>query len=360
MRLTAAVDAYLADMKAEGRINTPVSERSYRDVLVWHSEDVDNRDPRYTNRDDVKRTLNRWPNPNTRAKRLSYLKSFYDWLVEEGMRKDNPARQVRRPKSRPTNVYKLTREEILRVLQAARNPREHRAVWLLGAAGVRSQEARGLRGRHFAREGWIHVSRDIGKGGKERWIPVLEELVPIVAEIRANVELDHFVFAKPVVANPGVNTRWSYDPARGVSQQYLWSMMAELGRRAKVGGPIGAHSLRHAFANHIARGTRIEIAQALLGHADIATTRGYMSDPTLDDLAAAVQGVRYFPGEMRTPVLGAVETDRKPAHAPGRIRTCGPSAPARRAEVVAKLGVVLAELRRSPVLQRAAEEMGRC
>ena len=69
--------------------------------FVWfycldrHGDDVDDRDPRYTNRDDVKRTLRRWSHPNSQSKYRSVLVSFYDWVMEEGLRADNPARQTR-------------------------------------------------------------------------------------------------------------------------------------------------------------------------------------------------------------------------------------------------------------------------
>jgi integrase len=54
-------------------------------------------------------------------------------------------------------------------------------------AGIRNAELRGLQRRHFERAGWIHVSADIAKGGRERWVPVLPELEPIVAEILRTV-----------------------------------------------------------------------------------------------------------------------------------------------------------------------------
>ena len=53
-----------------------------------HAEDVDSRDPAYTNRNDVKRTLAHWANRNTRSKNRSILVSFYDWMVER-MRPSN-------------------------------------------------------------------------------------------------------------------------------------------------------------------------------------------------------------------------------------------------------------------------------
>jgi site-specific recombinase XerC len=104
MRFSAAVDAYVDDMRLQGRMNSPATERDYRSTLNAHGEDVGNRDPRYVGRDDVKRTWARWPHPSSRRKNRAILVSFYDWLVEEGERPANPARQTRRPKARPTSV----------------------------------------------------------------------------------------------------------------------------------------------------------------------------------------------------------------------------------------------------------------
>jgi site-specific recombinase XerD len=116
VRFSRAVDLFVADQRAEGRINSPNTEREYRGSLDKHAEDVDNRDPAYTNRDDVKRTLARWDHPNTRSKNRAILVSFYDWTVEEGHRPTNPARQTKRPRRRKPSRYRLTQEETLRIL----------------------------------------------------------------------------------------------------------------------------------------------------------------------------------------------------------------------------------------------------
>src|SRR5215813_8017455 len=100
MKFSQAVDFYIADMRGEGRINSPNTERGYRDTLNVHAADVGERDPRHTTREDVKRTLARWPGANTRRKNRSILASFYDWAMQElePGRIDNPARQTRAPK----------------------------------------------------------------------------------------------------------------------------------------------------------------------------------------------------------------------------------------------------------------------
>lgn len=320
MKLTAVIDMYLEDMRAQGRINSDVSERSYRDTLVWHAEDVSNRDPRYTNRDDVKRTLARWSNPNTKSKRRSYLVSFYRWLMEEGFRKDNPAEQTPRPRRRPTSVYRLTLEETVKLLTAARSTRERRAIFLCVCAGLRNQEVRGLQGRHFQRAGWVWVSEDIAKGGTERWVPVLADLQPVVEEIRANVRVDDYILPALRAGNPGFNTRQIELPQRPCSQQSLGELVAQVGRRAGIAAHIHPHLLRHAFADHIARYAGMRNAQFLLGHASVATTENYLGKPTMAELEAAVGGFSFAP-TMRTDVLGAAETTLQPAYAPGGIRT---------------------------------------
>src|SRR5947209_1685485 len=126
MKFERAIDLYLTDMRAQGRINSPSSERGYRSTLVAHAEDVGNRDPSYVRRADVKRTLRRWPHPNTQGINRSKLVSFYRWAMEEGYRKDNPAEQVRRPRRRPRQHYRPTQAEAAAMLHAAQGQREQR------------------------------------------------------------------------------------------------------------------------------------------------------------------------------------------------------------------------------------------
>jgi site-specific recombinase XerD len=153
VKFNLAIDLYLADMRSQGRLTSDGSERAYRDTLYLLGDEVSNRDPRTINRDDVKSVLRRWSHPNTQRKNRSVLVSFFDWLMEEGHRKDNPARQTRRPKTRPAEVYRLTLGEVTRMLTSARVTRERRAIFLGICAGLRNSELRGLQGHHFNRPG---------------------------------------------------------------------------------------------------------------------------------------------------------------------------------------------------------------
>src|SRR5271165_3384060 len=161
MRFDQAIDLYIDDMRAQGRLNSRSSVTGYRATLVAHGEDLGIRDPKYAGREDVKRTLRRWKHANTQGTNRAKLVSFYDWTMEEGIRMDNPARQTRRPRRRPVPKSRLTEPEVLAILAAASGRRERRAIYLGLCAGLRNSELRGLQGRHFVRDGWILVSADI-------------------------------------------------------------------------------------------------------------------------------------------------------------------------------------------------------
>jgi site-specific recombinase XerD len=66
-----------------------------------------------------------------------------------------------------------------------------------------------------------------------------------------------------------------------------------LAERAGIRAHVHPHVMRHAFGDHVARHAGIKNAQALLGHADVGTTQIYTGAPTLDELAAAVEGFRF-------------------------------------------------------------------
>lgn len=292
MRFGDAIDLFVADWRNCGHLNSDGTETAYRQVLNAHAEDVGNRDPRTTNHEDCKRTLTRWPHPNTQRSRRAALVSFYDWAMEEGHRKDNPARQTRRPRKRPSVIYRMTRAEVIAFLAAARDDRHRRIAYLGICAGARNQELRGFRGEHFTRrDGFIWFSRDIAKGQKEAWIPIIADLTPIVEEIRTNVADDEYVIPSRYTLDPGRNQRWGERPDTACSSQSLQRAVHQIARDAQIRTHIHPHLMRHAFADHIAKGLGLYAAQGLMRHSDVSTTQGYVGAVTPDELA---QTVRHF------------------------------------------------------------------
>jgi len=82
--------------------------------------------------------------------------------------------------------------------------------------------------------------------------------------------------------------------------------------RAGVSAHVTPHTLRHAYADHIARETDTRIAQHLLGHAHLGTTDTYLGRPRLDDMVAAVKDATYG---IRTDVLGIAQMAQIPLKA---------------------------------------------
>ncbi len=282
------IEDYFRDKRHLGRINSEETVRTCRRVLGLHAQDT-LAGPLRASREDVKRTLARWEHPNTRAREHTVLVSFYDWMLTEGYRPDNPARQVARAKMRKASVYRLTRMEIEAMIAACETQRERRTILLGVCTGARANELMSFQGRHFAREGFVWFSADIAKGAKERWVPVLPELEPIVEDIRTNVRADHYVITtyRPAGRIPA-------PPTCRISRTPFARIIKGVAERAGITAHIHPHLLRHAFGDHVAKHAGLRAAQALMGHANVQTTASvYVERAGLDELTSSIQGLAY-------------------------------------------------------------------
>lgn len=280
MQWDDAIEDYLRDQRQAGRINSENTERAYRSTLFLHAQDAE-REPLDADREDCKRTLARWGNPNTRARGHSVLVSFYDWLLTEGYRRENPARQVRKAKLRQPSVYRLTRSEVEALIAVCETPRERRVILLGVGTGARCGELAGFQGRHFQREGFIWFSADIAKGQRERWVPVLHDLQGMVGEIRRGVPAHHHVIA---------SERGATKP---IDRTTIGRIVKEIAKRAGISANVYPHLLRHAYGDHVARHAGLRVAQALMGHASVQTTASiYVDRPHLEELSEGVRELR--------------------------------------------------------------------
>lgn len=228
--------------------------------------------------------------PATVARKLSSLKRFFRFLIEEGMRGDNPTRLLEGPRQSRAVPDVLSREEMERLLQACSGDvRMTCLIELLYGAGLRASEVVGLplaalprrrRGRWETRELAI-----TGKGGRDRlcplgtpalraltaWLAARETTLP--KDGPARVRAERFVF--PSAGTSGHLTR-----------RRLGQLLDALALKAGL-DPVRVHphALRHAYATHLLQGgADLRAVQTLLGHADISTTQIYTQVLT-DDLA---------------------------------------------------------------------------
>jgi len=271
-----AAELFIADMRVIGRLRADRSAHEYRRSILQHAADAGTEDPRTTTRDDVKRTLRRWRHPNTQRRRRS-----------------NPARHTRAARASEPTVHRLSLEETRRFLAAARAGSERRIAYLGVCAGLRRNEMRLLRGRHFAREGWIWIPPELAKGGRERWVPVIGDLEPVVHDIRETAGPEDHVLPATVWVAADRGLRPGPAPERPCDAKTIWRAVRRIGRRAGIATDVHPHLLRHAFAEHVVRRAGLRVAQALLGHATIQTTEGYLARPSLDELAHAAATVTF-------------------------------------------------------------------
>jgi integrase/recombinase XerD len=211
----------------------------------------------------------------TAARRLSALRQFHRFLLEEGVRTDDPTAtlEAARPGRRLPKV--LSEEEVLRLLEAARRLagreglRATALLELLYATGLRVSEMIALPRAAFRPGAEAILVR--GKGSKDR-------LVPVGAKARAAVEA--WLAAEDEARAGKPPPRWLF-PSRAASghltRQRLAQILKDLARAAGIDpARVSPHVLRHAFATHLlARGADLRSLQAMLGHADIATTEIY-------------------------------------------------------------------------------------
>jgi integrase/recombinase XerD len=150
-----------------------------------------------------------------------------------------------------------------------------------------------MQGRHFRRLGWVWISPDIGKGSKERWIPVIADLEPVWAEIAENVADDENVIPAQRFRDPGLNRQRRDYATAPASFQAIWRLVKQVAARAGVPADIGPHTLRHAYCDHVARHAGLQVAQHAMGHANLSTTELYLGQPTLDEIAQACAASRW-------------------------------------------------------------------
>ena len=212
-----------------------------------------------------------WP-PRTIARRLSALRRFYQHLEREGRVATNPCDRIDAPRLGRPLPEVLTEQEVERLLAApdvdtALGIRDRAMLEVLYATGLRVSELVGLRPEQVnLLQGVLRV---VGKGGKERLVPLGE---PAVDWLERFLERGR----TPIL---GARTSAALFPTgRGgaMTRQAFWYLVKRYAERAGVSRPISPHTLRHAFATHLLdHGADLRVVQMLLGHRDISTTQIY-------------------------------------------------------------------------------------
>lgn len=221
----------------------------------------------------------------TRARRLSSIRQFTRFALEEGWRDDDPAIRISGPGRAQRLPKTLDRKEVEAILTAApelgRNPAERARnlclIELLYATGMRVSELVTLPVAACRGDPVLLLIR--GKGDKERMVPLTE---PARVALSAWIELrDHAAKDSPLARLvAGRGAKWLF-PAPGAQghlpRQSFGRLLKEIAVTAGLDPTrVTPHIIRHAFATHLLEGgADLRSIQTLLGHADLGTTEIY-------------------------------------------------------------------------------------
>ncbi|MGA3159319.1 MAG: site-specific tyrosine recombinase XerD [Steroidobacteraceae bacterium] len=210
--------------------------------------------------------------PRSTARQLSSFRRFFRFLVREGLVREDPTAQIAMPRIGRSLPKSMSEPEVESLLSApsVSDPLGHRdraMLEVLYATGLRVSELVSLKVTQVnVQQGVIRV---LGKGNRERLIPLGEEAVrwlqAFMAGPRGEILLDR-------------NTDSLFPTRRGdrMTRQAFWHIIKRYARKAGVDRELSPHTLRHAFATHLLNhGADLRVVQMLLGHSDLSTTQIY-------------------------------------------------------------------------------------
>lgn len=205
------------------------------------------------------------------ARRLSALRGFVRYLLDEGQLDEDPTELASGPKLGRALPSALGEHEIFRLLDAPdpgtlRGLRDRAMLSLTYASGLRVSELIHLEIGDVDRS--RGVVSPLGKGGKRRLVPIGDlALDRLEAYLEARMEDGR---------HAGLTLLFPSPRGKALTRQAFWKIVRRYGRAAGVPEDVHPHSLRHSFATHLlAGGADLRSVQTLLGHVSIATTEVY-------------------------------------------------------------------------------------
>lgn len=251
------LSAYRSDLLAYARW------LNQKGVRLGEAQDADLRDYLGSFKQPAARTL---------ARRLSSLRRFYIYLVREGLMQHDPSARVESPRIGRPLPKSLTEAEVEALLNApdintSLGLRDRAMLEVLYATGLRVSELTGLTLTQInLRQGLVRV---IGKGNKERLVPLGEESLDWLQRYLKEGRPD-------IVKNKTPDALFPNRRGAAMTRQAFWYLIKRHAQAAGVSKALSPHVLRHAFATHLLNhGADLRVVQMLLGHSDISTTQIY-------------------------------------------------------------------------------------
>jgi len=205
------------------------------------------------------------------ARIISSLKSFYKFLILDGVVKKNPALSLHSPKSMLSLPKYLRVKEVERLLSQPDEKdkmglRDKAMLELLYATGLRASELVFLKTKDLNLEDGFLICR--GKGGKERIVPIGSSAVNALQKYLEN--------ARPILLRQPNDYLFLTYRGDAFTRQGFWKLLKNYAQKAGIASKISPHVLRHSFATHLLeRGADLRSVQLMLGHSQITSTQIY-------------------------------------------------------------------------------------
>ena len=210
--------------------------------------------------------------PRSAARLLSCLRQFYQHQVRQGVLQEDPSARVDAPKLGRPLPSSLTEAEVEALLLAPDtvDPRGHRdrtMLEVLYASGLRVTELVTLTsGQVSMSQGVVRI---MGKGSKERLVPLGEDAVDWLGQFVRGPRLD-------LLGGRASDFLFPTGRSDCMTRQAFWQLIKRYAIQAGVVKPLSPHTLRHAFATHLLNhGADLRVVQMLLGHSSLSTTQIY-------------------------------------------------------------------------------------
>lgn len=212
-------------------------------------------------------------NPRTQSRVISGLRGFFNYLVFEEYRKDNPMELIESPKIGRKLPDTLSTEEIDQLiaaidLSAPQGERNRAMLETLYGCGLRVSELISLKiSDLFFDEGFIKIT---GKGDKQRFVPIGSATMKYIELYRNEVRVHQNIQPE------AMDTLFLNRRGKGLTRAMIFTLVKQLAEKAGIHKNISPHTFRHSFATHLLEnGADLRAIQQMLGHESITTTEIY-------------------------------------------------------------------------------------
>ncbi len=209
---------------------------------------------------------------STISRTIASIRSFFNFLLAEGVIDNNPALDLESPKIEKRLPRVLTTSEIDRLLGQPKATdqkglRDKAMLELLYASGIRVSELIGLNLSDF--DPLVGYLRCKGKGQKERIVPIGSVAINFVNEYMNYSRMK-------LCKNNGEIALFVNQHGNRMTRQGFWKILKKYAFKSNIDGEITPHTIRHSFATHLLEnGADLRSVQEMLGHSDISTTQVY-------------------------------------------------------------------------------------